>query len=423
MSEQIPQPHHNTANKVLAGALALASLTSGNVPNTAEQPTEAALQQIVDMPTNLNQDPSTHTITLPAATTQAESSLAASTDLHPEEAAGRSKKKKHPVHKVTLPPVVPPTPPETAPVAPEKLPDFNRVDILAQPGLFEIPDQVRNLFRDTVYLNELGCSGFLIRDDHAIPIGFETAEHCLPHERYQGSDGNTYMAQFIGARRGDSEFALKFVDHATELVVADAAQDSPSSDVAFGIFPGHTPEEVLKNYNSIHDQEIGQLSVGQPVFMSGWPEFQENNPHPENMDRQEFAGSLLGTEIVNTTKGESFLTLWAAMKNTTEGAKCSFGASGSEGFVLLQQTDADGKIYFEKRPVGTLAAFWDLESKTYGTPEQAEKEISWAEKRFSTKLPEGTTALCAFTVAANPDVSNPQKTVIKLVNSVNDIPR
>lgn len=120
----------------------------------------------------------------------------------------------------------------------------------------------------------------------------------------------------------------------------------------------------MQNYRHLDTDQIKELQLGDTVYMAGWPMDQDFNKPLGN--RQEFALSVLGTERVHIAGGEVMELLWATTRSSVDGAECSFGASGSEGFVMLTSVDeTTGESKTLPYSVGTLAAFAEFKPDTY----------------------------------------------------------
>lgn len=228
----------------------------------------------------------------------------------------------------------------------------------------ELPKSVeRDMARNTVYLSGLRCSGRAIRGKDGEVIGVITAQHCSlqngDNERIQGSDNRFYIVQpkQVKAQVGAELHHLKTVAKINQFILPNS--DDTSHDIALGVAEGHTPAEVSQAYqdSSLSPKQIANLSAGQTVFWAGWPTYQPKSGL-KGMERQEFKMSATALGYGNTTKTKDVKLLWANVEASNDGANCSFGASGSEGFVMIA-----GKI----KSVGTLSEFNDYTGKVPGT--------------------------------------------------------
>jgi hypothetical protein len=295
----------------------------------------------------------------------------------------------------TVPDTTPDTTEETTPPVLEILP------------VHAVPIEVSNIMQqETVYLPWVGCSGALIRDENGKPIGVSFNEHCAMRpqnrERILGTDGNFYfLDQDFTVTQGDSVDKMTKVGNISQFILNPA--DDTTRDEAIGVFEGHTQAEVVANLKLASPDQILALQKNDVMYMSGFPVDQDNNPGP--MKRQEFALSILGNGLTKTTLGETIDVVWAAVPSTPDGAECSFGASGSMGFIMV-----DGKAL----SVGNLAAFYDLTGDTSGTPEQAQRIKKILEEKWGVSL-DGFTTICGF-AKEQPD------TLISVADSIVDVP-
>lgn len=282
-----------------------------------------------------------------------------------------------------------------------------------------VPADVEAIMRrDTVYLPAAGCSGFLVRQDDK-PIGIMTAEHCslrgngsapYYHKRYIGTDNREYaiFPDGLQAATGESIRSLETVGTVHELLVPN---DMDSHlDLAIGALEGHTAQEVLNVYNAskLSLTETRALTKNDVVYMSGWPASQLNRNG--SIGRQSFAGRYVGEDTQTTTIGEELKLHLVAVPVDQDGAVCSFGASGSQGFINKSN---------EAKSIGTLATFIDLTGNYYGNNGTALKNKTYFETKLGVNL-DGIGALCGFAYET-PD-SNNSPTSVNLVESLSDIP-
>ena len=287
-------------------------------------------------------------------------------------------------HPNTMPTMVIPTD-ETLP-APEQPMNLH-------PENLSIPAEVSKVMHENVtYLPALGCSGFLVRDAAGEPIGTWTAQHCNllqknGHWDNYASEGSQSTINFfstLGVRTGDSMSDLSLVNDIDQFVLN--APDDMTKDQAFGVFPGHTAQEVLANNNQMSADEIANLKTGDVIYNSGWPVNQPGNAGM--LERQEFAMSVLGTDTVTVTTGQQLKVLLAAVPETKDGAECSWGNSGSVAF-----TPGEGGT---PRIIGTASMFNDF-GLLYNKdkPDDAAAVRTYIENKFGVSM-DGFAGVCGF---------------------------
>ena len=221
-----------------------------------------------------------------------------------------------------------------------------------------LPAEVQKIIRrDTVKLGELGCSGRLVRDAHDSVLGVATAEHChlrdgavnpVGHHRYKGTDGNTYIVepQPIWAKTGAWATRLKSIAEIDQFVVP--VSGDASLDLALGVAKNHTADEVVSAYNNTLAKTVPS---GKNIYMGGLPEYQPNN-NTKVQQRQEFKMTYVGDSFMpvgsNSASQETLHLRITNTARTVHGAVCSYGASGSEAFVMINH---------KPRSIGVLSSF------------------------------------------------------------------
>lgn len=256
--------------------------------------------------------------------------------------------------------ILPPLPVETTPSTIEK--------VSLHPELMSVPDNVKAIMdRDATYFPAMGCSGSLIRSRDGEAIGVLTAKHCYERDisqanstRIIGSDGRVYMVTGIPIEvmTGPDANHLKNAGTVKELYVSP--KDNYDTDVALGVLGGHTALEVLAayNHNKLSDSELTKLTLGDRLYVSGWPVDQPNNGG--NFERQNFPLTVLGKDTVDTVTSmspdakltnENIDIIWTLVANSKDGSKCSPGESGGKAFIM------EGG---HSRAVGELVAFKDF---------------------------------------------------------------
>jgi hypothetical protein len=161
-----------------------------------------------------------------------------------------------------------------------------------------IPENMRQrLAHDTVYINfynQYQCSGTLIRNEAGIAEGFSSAAHCGTSsqliERYHDNGDYISVSAPITVFAGNDFSNLELIGEAAQVVVP--ATDDNGHDHIIGSFAGFDPEDVYADL-SLASKDTYQpaiLEVGEPAYMSGWPQHQNN----EIMTRQEWPMTFLG---------------------------------------------------------------------------------------------------------------------------------
>lgn len=223
-----------------------------------------------------------------------------------------------------------------------------------------IPQSIQGLMRrDTVYMAGLRCSGKALRNKDGSIVGVLTAEHCSLRnqtaERITGSDGLTYIVQPqpIKAKVGAHYGSLRTVAEIESYIVPKTGDTS--HDIAIGVARGHSPSEAMKVYrnNALTPAELQKLKAGRTVYMASWPEYQPRNPN-RLIERQAFAMKLLGLGTTDVDTGKRLRVAWTSVESTADGASCTPGASGSEGFVMIK-----GK----PRSIGAASVYLDLSGR------------------------------------------------------------
>jgi|GEM_PF-2731708 hypothetical protein len=237
------------------------------------------------------------------------------------------------------------------------------------PARLNIPRAVKNYMRyNTLFLpfNDSWCSAAAIRDRKQQIIGIMTAEHCelntADASGIYGSNGQEYESWTapIHVYRGENLERLKTIAEIDEFIVPDQ-EHTPYQDVALGVAKGSTTGQVLKAYEAsrLSDTAVHNLKPGTTIYMSGYPGYQPVN-WTDNIQRQTFAMTALGPATIRTTGVQQnnasgmpkrLHVLNAVVPTDEQGAVCSYGASGSEGFIMR-----DGQV----RDIGILSGFENL---------------------------------------------------------------
>ena len=263
--------------------------------------------------------------------------------------------------------------------------------------------------RNAVYLTNLECSGKAIRDSKGEVIGAKTAEHCYltnaKNQRILGSDGKYYIVQPqpVKVKTGADINNLSTVATIDSWIVPNA--NDHGHDTAIGVASGQDPNKVLKaaEGTALSATKLQKLKVGDKMYMGGWPQYEPWNKIGVD-ERQSFSMSVLGFGKANNGEGKELNVVWASVSRSKDGAVCSYGASGSDGFVMV-----DGQV----RDIGTLSVFIDL---TASVPDTVNPNTTTLP--FSTS--KNMTAICGFSY----ELSKPAEggTILHAVRSASEIP-
>jgi hypothetical protein len=224
----------------------------------------------------------------------------------------------------------------------------------------------RFLRETTVHLPFMdSCTGFLLRDADARPIGAVSAVHCglLPERtpRVTGRGGQLYAVVRgpLEVRSGDALDAMRTVATAESVTLAPAADRT--HDVALISFAGSgsSPAQVRAAYEAIRlgPGDGAALAPGRTVTLSAFPKAQPGITGAAR--RQVMPATILGRAPVFTTSGRTIPTIWTAMRANADGAVCSYGASGGAAVTAALRSAPDGTVTPEFRLLGVLAGFDD----------------------------------------------------------------
>lgn len=257
---------------------------------------------------------------------------------------------------------------EATPKVP-KLTDQPDIPSRLDPSKLIIPNSVSSYMKyNSLYL-PIGpgyCSAGAIRNAANNIIGIMTAEHCglnnADEASQEGSNGQFYdiWTAPIKVYRGENVEKLKYVAQITQFIVPDRLH-TPYQDMVLGVAKGSTTKEVLRAYKSqaLSPDQVEDIKPGTTIYMGGYPYYQPVN-WTDNLQRQMFAMTALGTSTVRSigAKGEGISgepkrvkVLETATNTDKQGAVCSYGASGSEGFIIR-----DGHV----KSVGVFSDFEQL---------------------------------------------------------------
>ena len=173
-----------------------------------------------------------------------------------------------------------------------------------------VPKEIEKSLRENVvYVPEIGCSGYLIREPSTKqPIGLEIADHCsfegTNHfdnslNRLKDEKGNNYInfKKPLQVQTGDKLDQMKTINYIDRVMAP--AQNDKKLDLVIAAFKGHSPQEVLDAYKNtaLTDEELENINNNDKVIMSGWPVKQTNKDG--QMHRQSFALNVLGLGVAD----------------------------------------------------------------------------------------------------------------------------
>lgn len=270
-----------------------------------------------------------------------------------------------------------------------------------QPEKLHIPQLVADTMSlDTVYIPELGCSGFMVRNDQGKAIGIETAQHCglLYSDGHWGNDSEDQTTVTFGAPvivyTGSGAKNLKEVGQIDHFVLSNPTDKT--HDQVVGSFEGEDPMAVLAAYKDRHltAEQIGELKMGDIIYTSGWPQYQPKNPGAEA--RQQFAMRVLGLTNWYVSDGLQLELLVAAVPPNNDGSECSWGWSGSEAFVMRTITMPDGSTQHVPYSIGTASAFSDF-GRLFNNKSNGQTEKQSIEHSFGADMT-GFAAVCGLAI-------------------------
>ncbi|HSX23876.1 MAG TPA: hypothetical protein VLE74_02135 [Candidatus Saccharimonadales bacterium] len=240
------------------------------------------------------------------------------------------------------------------------------------------PEAAQSMARETATLTPSSCSAGIISDSAGKAIGFNGAEHCFDADIRQANTDGSGRSTLHGLYKGYRDNALSgsnFLGYVSALVTDNAA----GKDMVIGAFEGNSIDAVLAAHEAM-TIPADQLKAGDDVYFSGLAS-------GHNGQRQDFAGSVLGTENGLQSGNKKIDVLWVA----TDGI-CTTGVSGAEGFVLH-----DG----QRRNFGNLSAYWN-----FNGPEATPAAQATIKDKFTNQFGIDLTAansVCGFvTMAPNP---------------------
>jgi hypothetical protein len=290
------------------------------------------------------------------------------------------------------------------------------------PAQLRIPKTIASIMRrNALYMPIPGvgdCSASAIRNKRNQVIGMMTAEHCGLNQTdansEEGSDGQNYIVQPKPwmVYSGENLERLATVAKIDQYIVPNT-RHTTSQDLVLGVAKGHTREQVLNAYeqSALSAKEIQKLKPGTTMYMAGYPTYQPVN-WTDNEQRQMFAMTIIRTATVKILgdPGEPdkiLKVVQAAVPTDEQGAVCSYGASGSRGFVMV-----DGQV----RTVGVLSGFMSVDNNV---PAQSAENIGIS-KYLPADRSSTPTAVCSFAYQLGTVSRN--DTVVDAVRSADDIP-
>ncbi len=264
---------------------------------------------------------------------------------------------------------------------------------IINPETLVISSDIAEIMRkNTVYLPELGCSGYLIRNSQDTPVGFLTAEHCgLENKTTNGVLGLKFTDRILNTdgsysfgnnikpikvELGDVSTKTKTIGTASSFILTSPETSDPNIDIALGILDTSSAEEVLNAYNSsrITNEELENISLGETIYMSGWPGYKLDNPFIKIKKRQDFALTSISKVTMQTSPNFNTRMLVSAIATNKDGTNCSPGSSGSAVFAII---NGQPKI------IGTLSIIIDLTGHITG---QTKQEALITRNDFSNNL-------------------------------------
>jgi hypothetical protein len=264
-----------------------------------------------------------------------------------------------------------------------------------------IPEKVQAIIKENVaYLPFAGCSGFLIRNNAGEAIGVRTAQHCdllpISGSSTRKIDGGYYTfldgQEPVQVYTGDSTNSLTLAGTVSKFLIDSEPNFStggPDKDSAIGVFEGQSPKEVLAaNDNMVINPD--ELVQGETIYNAGFP-IDPKNPNSQDkqepIKRQSFVMTYLGHARWDLTNGENLDLAIAAMPEAKDGSECSWGNSGSAGFIL----DPNGQV----KIIGSQTAFNDFGHLLNRSGSAGEYAKLTVQDQFHVNMT-GYSAVCGF---------------------------
>ncbi|MBA2278903.1 hypothetical protein H0V99_00455 [Candidatus Saccharibacteria bacterium] len=220
------------------------------------------------------------------------------------------------------------------------------------PTAYEVSQEASAIMgKETVFLSGIACSGSTIQNANGEIIAISTANHCLEGlPRYQDADGKSYVVMpESNIMQGNDKASRVSIGEINQWVIPE---DAYSKDIAYGMLPGHSLEEVEAAHfaQSLSETEIATITSqsNNVVYLSGWP---VKTGATEAEQREEFATTIIGTDQFTIPSGKNLQLLWVVGNISPRGVGCEGGTSGAQGHILK-----DGKY----SSVGNLAAYINL---------------------------------------------------------------
>jgi hypothetical protein len=282
-------------------------------------------------------------------------------------------------------PTLSPSPSPSPEVTPYALPD---------PNTLTIPEgATKYMAENTIVIPRLGCSGSLVRNEIGVAIGMVTAEHCRLYDSYNKrvleSDGrySITFASPVNTYYGDTPDNLKNAGVVDKFYLP--AVSNNITDFVYGAFVDHSISEVMSAYEAsrLQYKDILQLKAGDIIYSSEWPADQPNNTSG-HLNRQEFSMTVVGVEdrIASGSIGGGISLVWAAVSPSKDGSDCSYGGSGSRGFIAK---------FDSQKSIGSLSTFNPFTDKKYSHPVIKSNPAEF-ERKFNVTGLSKYSAVCGF---------------------------
>lgn len=217
------------------------------------------------------------------------------------------------------------------------------------------------LINNAVYIEILGCSGTLVRDQSGKPIGVSTAQHCGMGPNVASRQTDSTGGKFIDLP--DAVTVALGVNHEKTVGVATSAFlpiEGLNADGALLVLGDNRPQDVIDNYDN---QQIAPsfTGLGETVYSASYPSAQPKNSGTARLQFMDMKG--LGLFTINTSLGQTLDTQAFGMNQNTDASVCSFGASGSS-YVSIKETPTHK---LDIRVGGVLSGYDDFRSPDSNT--------------------------------------------------------
>ncbi len=199
---------------------------------------------------------------------------------------------------------------------------------------------------NAVLIPELGCSGWLLRDQKGEIDGVLFADHCNVTEerslRVDTSKGDRFIVQEkpVLVERGRNDGRMHTVGLIDKYILPGTIDYKDNThDVAIGVLKGHTPAEPYRDYERTV-LPADQVEVGDTLFAGAFPLLQPQN-HSGHSRRQTLKLKVTdqGHGKIGNYKGGIEKNYVHFINGTVyaseDGAECSPRSSGSGFFELV----------------------------------------------------------------------------------------